>query len=153
MTRNFSEFQGQEFTQGSTKFTFLMKHPKKDAFIYNSTVIVSQEQKEENEEAKNFFVIGWSVKEALKFINKKLGGKIEGQSKTTCSGYTRLHDGRRVRISDHPAIAGRSKSDIDFVMNYRSNSISLDGVRVFTANAKSTVEELFQSLVNAITNA
>ena len=153
MTRNFPLFQGQEFTQGGFRFTYLMKHPKKDAYIYNSSVIVSEAEKNESEDTKNFFVIGWEVREALKFINKKLGGKIEGQSSTTCSGYTKLRDGRRVRISDHSAIANRSKSDIEFIMNYRSNSISLDGVTVFVANSKSTPCELFQSLVNAIKNS
>lgn len=56
-------------------------------------------------------------REMLKYINQKLGGKLTGQSKTTMSLYSRLSSGYTVRVSDHAAIAKRSKTSINIIVS------------------------------------
>jgi hypothetical protein len=145
-TRNFKEFKGSKFTEGSTSFEFLMNHPKKEGlFIYKVVPHIDADA----ELIRDWFVSGWDVKAALKTINKAKVGKLEGFSKTTCSGYSLLRDGRRVRISDHEAIAIRSKSDVEFITSYRRGEIYLNGEIVFQATKNSTSQDLYNALANA----
>jgi hypothetical protein len=145
-TRNFQTFQGQLFANQGITYKFLMNHPKKQGlFIYQVIPVEDPDA----EYVRDWFVCGWSIKEALKVINKAKGGKLEGFSKTTCSGYSMLHDGRRVRISDHASMTARSKSDIEFTMSYRRAAIYLNDEIVYQVTRKSTAQELYNALANA----
>ena len=136
MTRNFPTYNGEKFIQAETEFIFLMAHPKKPMFIYKVGGPVAGSSAEEFEK-KSLMIQDWfdcqfNYREMMKYINRQLGGKLTGESKTTMSLYSSLKSGYRVRVSDHSAFCRRSQSDVYIRLGGRTGAptISINEIQV-----------------------
>ena len=154
MTRNFPTYNGQEFSQNGIQFTFLMNHPKKDAFIYEVGKPAANEYSKQAAIRQDWFDCQFNHREMMKFINRQLGGKLSGESKTTMSLYSTLKSGVRVRVSDHSAFCRRSQSDVYIIIGGRTGapSISVNDSKVLIdwASAMANPETLFSAVCDAV---
>jgi len=66
-------------------------------------------------------------REMMKYINRQMGGKLTGQSKTTMSMYSKLSNGYTVRVSDHAAYAKRSQTNIQIEISQNRAEIYVNG--------------------------
>jgi hypothetical protein len=154
MTRNFPTFNGPAFSQNGIQFTFLMNHPKKDAFIYEVGKPATNEYSKQAAIRQDWFDCQFNHREMMKFINRQLGGKLSGESKTTMSLYSILKSGLRVRVSDHSAFCRRSQSDVYIIIGGRTGSPSISvndsKVSIDWASAMANSETLFSAVCDAV---
>jgi hypothetical protein len=158
MTRNFPTFNGPKFVQGQTEFVFLMAHPKKPMFIYKVGCAIAGSAMADFEKKsamiQEWFDTQFNYREMMKFINRQLGGKLSGESKTTMSLYSTLKSGYRVRVSDHSAFCRRSQSDVYIRLGGRTGaptiSINEMVLDINWSAAMVDVKSLYQSVCDKV---